>query len=53
MTVEELTIKVSILQEASDKMRKRLLFLEDRLDKLDGIKKVRPTIHVDNGFAIA
>lgn len=53
MTVEELTVKVSILQEASDKMRKRIIFLEDRLDKVDGIKKVRPSIHVDNGFPIA
>jgi hypothetical protein len=41
------------LQECFDKLRRRIAFLEHRLEKLDGIKKIPPTYPIDNGFPIA
>lgn len=53
MTNEELTKKIEILQEAFNKMLKRQCYLEDRLEKIDGVKRKRPSMNFDNGLPIA
>lgn len=49
MELEELIKKYDILNKAFNKMRRRMNLLEDRLEKVDGVKTLRPDIKESNG----